>query len=109
MHEYSGKLRYAVALFSIQPPSTSEAVCTSLDISEKETIESPADIYTKFSSCFAPRSILKAKTEPKKEKRKKTRERKVAFESDIDSQVEADTKQVSIALAKRFILAHLIL
>ena len=58
-------------------------------------LESPADIYTRFTSCFGPRSILKGKTEPKKEKKKKTGQRKVAFEAGVDAVFEKDSKEVS--------------
>ena len=65
------------------------------DSREDCPLESPADIYTRFSSCFGPRSILKGMTEPKKEKKKKTGQRKVAFKADVDAVSEKDSKEVT--------------
>ena len=49
---------------------------------DSDTLESPSDIYSRFSPCFGPRSILKGKTEHKKHRQKNKSERKVAFETD---------------------------
>ena len=78
-------------------PEQEKSSTAASQVTEKDSIESPSDIYSKFSSSFGPRSILKGKTEHKKQRQKKKSERKVAFEtdgSDRQSASETYTKQV---------------
>ena len=71
----------------LQPPS--RQVKSSAD---SDSLESPSDIYSRFSPCFGPRSILKGKTEHKKHRQKNKSERKVAFETDSRVRQSSDRK-----------------
>ena len=88
-------------IFSCQETPILEASTVTSEENEVEAIAGPSDIYTKFPSCFGPRSILKSKTQPEKQRRKKKRERKVGFEADDSVPAKTETKEVSTMLILR--------
>ena len=74
------------------------------DSTDLDTLESPSDIYSRFSPYFGPKSILKGKTEHKKQRQKKRSERKVAFETDrTERQAKLSERKVQVTKQVRFV------